>query len=797
MEEKVQLNIDQFEVSPFYSVISFHKVIDSLREIAENDEVPYRVNYAESLLKEVAKVPELYTGITSKITIYENIELIHNLLADLFPTALTNNEIKAVSLPFQNFNFNFTKRFQQIVIDAGEEFEINIRNFSNDQYYIFSCCLILNTWYGENFDLSRPLFYDIPDKDGILRHYRIVYNGDFTELIPTEKAKKISQKDIKLLKQSYDDIEIWKEMFPPHSWILKGFGIINLFDATIENTISNIKTSLLKAGQENIEISLGQNTIRSIFKIKNLDYGACFVDDKTNTFVDLAMRTDLGSIFSLYGKNVTKETVKAAQKFFESVRNAKGYFCVTDLLDLYKNKDWIPYLNYLKGRNIRSFVLAPIKKTDAFQPYLEIVSATPYALHTINANKLNDLMPLINDTFERYHYEVKNEIDAIIQREYTTIHPSVNWKFENEAQRYFYAKNSTENIPSEEILKQIVFENVFPLYGETDIKGSTAFRNKATIADLKKQLKEILTLLENAKTDDQSLLFDQRITEVKYWQEQLKKHRFVAQTQIHHYITTTIHPLLEQFRNQPVFKKKIEKYFNLLDKKTLRFCVQRKKYDHAIQTINKNITDIIDTEQVAIQEVYPHYFERFRTDGVEHSLFIGNSITPRQVFDSIYLYNLRLWQIQVMCKIIMSHHKLQSELKFDLQLTSLILAYSEVISIRFRMDEKRFDVEGNTDIRFEVMKKRLAKAMLKGSKERLVQEDKLAIVYINDTEKQNYINYLNFLKEKNYLTGEIEQVTIEPLQDINDLEALRITINTEFNPNDFVIYSYSDFIGLK
>src|SRR5690606_18166195 len=221
-------------------------------------------------------------------------------------------------------------------------------------------------------------------------------------------------------------------------------------------------------------------------------------------------------------------------------------------------------------------------------------------------------------------------------------------------------------------------------YGETDIKGSTAFRNKATIADLKKQLKEILTLLENAKTDDQSLLFDQRITEVKYWQEQLKKHRFVAQTQIHHYITTTIHPLLEQFRNQPVFKKKIEKYFNLLDKKTLRFCVQRKKYDNAIQTINKNITDIIDTEQVAIQEVYPHYFERFRTDGVEHSLFIGNSITPRQVFDSIYLYNLRLWQIQVMCKIIMSHHKLQSELKFDLQLTSLILAYSEVISIRFR-----------------------------------------------------------------------------------------------------------------
>src|SRR5690606_31299878 len=121
----------------------------------------------------------------------------------------------------------------------------------------------------------------------------------------------------------------------PRSWILKGFGIITLFDVTIENTISNIKTSLLKAGQESIEISIGQNKIHSIFKIKNLDYGACFVDDKTNVFIDLAMRTDLVSIFSLYGKSTSKEVTKAAQKFFEFVRNAKGYFCVTDLLELY------------------------------------------------------------------------------------------------------------------------------------------------------------------------------------------------------------------------------------------------------------------------------------------------------------------------------------------------------------------------------------------------------------------------------------------------------------------------------
>ena len=786
------LNIDQFDISPFYSVISFHKVIDALTEIANHDTAPYRVKYAESLLKEVAKIPELYTGITSKKVIYENIDLIHNLLADLFPTALTNNEIKAVSLPFQNFNFNFTQRFQSIIKEAGDEFEINIRDFGNDQYYIFSCCLILNSMYGENFDMSQPLFYDIPDKNGVIRHYRINYNGDFVELIPTEDAKEITQEDIKLLKRSFNNIDIWKEIFPPHSWILKGFGIITLFDVTVENTISNIKTNLLKASQEKVEISLAQNTFRSIFKLNNLKFGSFFVNDVTHGFIDMPMNTDFESVFCLYRKKISKEIQNAARKFFKDVQETEGYFCVTDILELYHKQEWIPYLDYLQTQNIRSFILAPIKKTDAFQAYIELSSEIPYALNTINANKLNDVMPLINDTFERYYYELKNEVDAIIQREYTTIHPSVNWKFEEEAKNYYFSKD----IKKDAVLKRISFENVFPLYGETDIKGSTSFRNKAMLSDLRKQLKNILNILEIAKPNDQSLLFDQRINEVKFLQDQLKKHQFIAETQIQYYITQTIHPLFTQLIEKSEFKKQIQKYMDQLDEKTQRFSNQRKKYDLAIQTINKNITEIIDSEQVAIQKVYPHYFERFRSDGVEHNLFVGNSITPNQIFDTIYLYNLRLWQIQVMCKIVLSHQKIKESLNFDMNLTSLILAYNEAVSIRFRMDEKRFDVEGNNDIRFEIMKKRLAKATLKNSTERLVQENQLVIVYVNEVEKNEYINYLNFLQTKNYFSSEIEHVTIEDLQDINDLEALRITININLDPELFMIYSYSDFVGL-
>ncbi|RRA95728.1 GAF domain-containing protein [Paenimyroides viscosum] len=789
MSDELNLGIDYFNQSPFYSVISFHKVIDALKEIAKETETPYRAIYAQSLLAEVAKVPELYDGITSRKLIYNNLPLIHNLLADLFPTALTANEIKAVSLPFQNFNFNFTQRFQKIISEAGEDFEINFRDFNNDQYYIFSCCLILNSCYGENFDLSRPMFYDIPDKNGVIKHYRITFNGDFTELIPTDKALKITQDDIKVLKRSYNDISVWKEKFPIHSWILKGFGIITLTDVTIENTISSIKTNLLKPGQEGMSLAEGKQIFRSIFKEKSIDYGIFFVNDVLYDFIELPLVVNFKSYFHV-SATVSKEILSAAKKFFKQFNNTVDYYCVTDILELYNHKEWIPYLDYLQTKGIRSFILAPIKKTDSYQAYVEITSSIPFALHTVNANKLNDVMPLINDTFIKYQIDIKNELDAIIQREYTAFHPSVNWKFEEQAKNYYFAKTHK----TETVLKEIEFENIFPLYGETDIQSSTKFRNKAMLTDLRRQLKEIMNVLEFIKPKEENLLFQQRINEIVFFQNQLKTHQFVAEAQIHRYIIDTIHPLFKQLSEKEEYHNIIQKYNKQLDEKHQRFWHQRKKYDLAIQTVNKLLTDVLDSEQTAVQTVYPHYFERFRTDGVEHNLYIGSSISPTQIYDSMYLYNLRLWQLQVMCKVVIMHQDLKQNLSFDMDLTSLILVYNEPIFIKFRLDEKRFDVENNDDIRFEVIKKRLAKAMVKNTNERLVQANKLTIVYLNETDKKDYLSYIDFLKNQDYFIGETEDITVEDLQDITDLKALRVTINTHFNNDNFKIFSYTNYV---
>jgi hypothetical protein len=247
------MNINIYNDSPFKTLISFHKLIESLEKIALSD-VDYRSNYAKAVLKEIELIPEFRTGIENLSSIENNKTLIEHILADLFPTSLTNNEIKAVTIPFQNLTFNYSERFKRILNAAGE-FDLTIRDFSDDEFYILSCILILNSYYDQQFDYNKPLFYDIPNSDGIINHYRILYNADFIEISPTDKAIALSSEDIDELMDNYNNIDLWKNKFPLESWILKGFAILTLYDATKESAISNLKTNLLKSekGQTDIK----------------------------------------------------------------------------------------------------------------------------------------------------------------------------------------------------------------------------------------------------------------------------------------------------------------------------------------------------------------------------------------------------------------------------------------------------------------------------------------------------------------------------------------------------------------
>jgi hypothetical protein len=156
---------------------------------------------------------------------------------------------------------------------------------------------------------------------------------------------------------------------------------------------------------------------------------------------------------------------------------------------------------------------------------------------------------------------------------------------------------------------------------------------------------------------------------------------------------------------------------------------------------------------------------------------VGQSLAPQFEFDDIYVKNLKLWQITMLTKAARLSNTLEKKLPLPLETTQLILAHSIPLSISFRRKERKFDVDGAYNIRYEIIKKRIDKVHLKDSEERLTQPGKIAIVYSQQKELQEYLEYIEFLQNEKLLTENIEHLELEDTQGISGLKAIRVEIN--------------------
>ncbi|HBY69279.1 MAG TPA: GAF domain-containing protein, partial [Flavobacteriaceae bacterium] len=238
-----------------------------------------------AVLEIAEQYPILEKGITTKAQFEKYDEQIDIVLDELFSSILQENEIKLATVPFQEFVFKSSKRYKNIIAAAGEEFIPQLANFDDDYTYIMSCSIILNVHYGYNVDFKRPLHYTIPDADGVNHTYRTLYNGDFVDLIPTDKAVDITDADVEELLDGFDNIALWKEKFPPGSWIFKGFVIANMFDVTLDASISDFKSNLLRNNPETEDnTKTFESIFKSIFQLQELKIGFSEFNEEDQLF---------------------------------------------------------------------------------------------------------------------------------------------------------------------------------------------------------------------------------------------------------------------------------------------------------------------------------------------------------------------------------------------------------------------------------------------------------------------------------------------------------------------------------
>ena len=138
-------------------------------------------------------------------------------------------------------------------------------------------------------------------------------------------------------------------------------------------------------------------------------------------------------------------------------------------------------------------VVAPLYYQDELIGTLDLVSPHPGDLHALNAMKLREVLPLFSIAIKRSMEELNTRIQAVIKEQCTAIHPAVEWRFRQAAINWMHGHK--DGMGTE--MEPIVFEEIYPLYGVSDIRGSSTHRNAAIRADLVEHLQlaqEILRL---------------------------------------------------------------------------------------------------------------------------------------------------------------------------------------------------------------------------------------------------------------------------------------------------------------
>ena len=777
--------------SPFILKISFNKLLKYYENLTKSSD-EFIAAKARRVLKTQEPYPILRDGFSDMSLLKKYKKEIKLILQDSFSEVLTRNEIKTASVPFHNLIFNSSERFKNIIKEAGNDFELKIKNKQEDDRYIIACTIILNFCYGYNLNFKRPFYYEIPNVHGILRYYKILYNADFTEIIPTPNAPKITQEDYDELLDNFENIEIWKEKFPPNSYLFKGFVISNIFDVTDDQSISNIKSTLIEdtaATNQNFSDNIHE-VFQSLFNIKDLKVGFSVYNSIDSTFERI--HGEGMESFLLCDLEVVNCEDALCLSSHKTLLTEKKFYSISDVDKFYKlSKGCSPQYKILKKQGIKSAILASVADNGELLGILEIVSEVPKLLNSINANKLVDVMPYIVTAVKRAKKEEKNLTEAIIQKECTSIHPSVYWKFEKEAK--IFLKNQLKG--NHVGFGKIAFEDIYPLYGQIDIKGSSEARNLATKQDLTLQLNSVRKIIKQAFKIKSLPIYEQLIFQIDNYLQGLEDYfKEDSEQQISDFFKKEINPLFRHLLERKKLTQEIEGYFNSLDNKLKVLYKHRKDYDDTITLINKDMASLLDAKQEEAQQMYPHFFERFKTDGVEHNMYIGESITRENSFNLIYLYNLRLWQLQVMCEMENAFYQAQKNFPIPLEVASMILVFSTPLSISFRMDEKQFDVDGTYNARYEVVKKRVDKAYIKGTKERVTQKGKISIVYSQKKDEIEYLRYIKFLQSKNYLGTDIEIVELQDLQAVTGLKAIRVSVLYHKTQTDKAFYTYNDLM---
>ncbi len=754
------------------SVLSFRPFLMILKKMIAEDKPGARSLYGE-LVESLEDNPEILKPIKDESFLRKNQKIIDTLCTTIFPPSITRNETPyAVTYPFGLQTIHASNSFKELFINGSGNFiEIPSDN-TNEKIKESGISLAYNLILNEFYSISAPdyetFIFSFNAPENVLKKMEMKLDARFMSVAKAEPDFVLPEKTSAFHSLNIEEME---KVLPLNNFLFEGVTIVDIIDVTEREIISEIKTDLIAINSfsdasvyENLQLH-----IESLIGLKNISIGLTpfFKASDFYLFSEVHIKNSL-----LFKDPETINQKDQVIHIFQDLFKSSSDPLIFEKMDE-KNVTENPYLKYYAEQGFRSLIIYPIKNDISLLGLLEIAAKEPLLKPGYLA-MIDQIIPLFTLALEKGQENLEAEIDRKIKENFTAIQSAVEWKFTEVAFNYIQEKQVNENAK----LPIITFDNVYPLFGAVDIRNSSGERAKAMQEDLITQLKLVKEVGEEIKNAGEFPLLREMLFKADGYL-QLDRDKWMAEDDmtVHAFLQEDIYTLFSHLKhNMPDIAEKIDEYFKALNPDRKMVYDASKRYEESIAEINEILSYFVDHDQASAQKIFPHYFERYISDGIEFNIYIGQSIAPNMKFDEVYVRNLRMWQLELLAKSARLTHQLEKKLPLFMQTTQLILVHSLPISISFRNKERKFDVDGAYNIRYEVIKKRIDKVCIKDTDQRLTQPGKLAIVYSQAKDAAEYREYIQFLQNQKLLEGEVEEFELEELQGVSGLKALRVDV---------------------
>ena len=729
-----------------------------------------RAAHAADLVARLDRAPELKGRIEDPAIVDRHRDLIAGLMQAVFPAATEDEVFAVASVPFELTPVWSTRGFERLGLLDRLRDQL-IAGDMKISRAVIAWNWVLSTHYGTGLEFATPLALRATDPaTGLERAFRLQIDGRFCEAAVIGPLPELSQEDIDRLLTDPFDLERWQRALPPDRFELRGFSLFTATDVTVQNAVAALTSQLIRpdAMATREQVHMLRAHLRSMLQLPAIELGLIRIERDHEDAITGAQPA--GHSLLLQSGSAPYCCQPGASQYTKVIEKREPVW----IRDLGCCSVVTEHEQHVMAQGIRNLFIAPLVAGDRLVGLIELGSPHPGDLHALNAGRLHEVLALFATAMRRVIDDRETRLQAVIKQQYTAIHPAVEWRFRSAARNWIDAAASGDYTAPE----RIVFDDVYPLYGLSDIRGSSGHRARAIQDDLLLQLDLARTAIGHAAAAKPLPALAELAHRIDgYARDVASDLKAGDELRVLDFLRGELEQTLQQVESfGGDVAGRIAEYHGALDPQLGFLYRKRRDFEQTVTLINDTISAFIDREERAAQEMFPHYFEKFKTDGVDYNIYVGASLQEDGSFQPIYLRNLRIWQLMMMCGIVWEIECIRPRMKSPLEVAHLVLVQSSPLAIRFDADEKQFDVDGAYNIRYEIVKKRIDKAWVRGRREQLTQPGRIAIVYSHEREAAEYREYLEFLRSKGYITDQIENLELEDLQGASGLQAMRVHV---------------------